>query len=138
MIKIIRTLKEFDQLRSQVSTKIGFVPTMGNLHQGHLSLLKKSLEENELSIFSIFVNPTQFAPHEDFNQYPRTLDNDVKLIESITPTKCEVWIFAPEKNEDIYPEGSTTSIRNSTLGSILEGAIRPHHFEGVLSVVSTI
>lgn len=135
MIKIIRTLKEFDQLRSQVSTKIGFVPTMGNLHQGHLSLLKKSLEENELSIFSIFVNPTQFAPHEDFNQYPRTLDNDVKLIESITPTKCEVWIFAPEKNEDIYPLGSTTSIRNSTLGSILEGAIRPHHFEGVLSVV---
>ena len=135
MIKIIRTLKEFDQSRSQVSIKIGFVPTMGNLHQGHLSLLKKSLEENELSIFSIFVNPTQFAPHEDFNQYPRTFDKDVKLIESITPSTREVWIFAPEKNEDIYPLGSTTSIKNSSLGSILEGAIRPHHFEGVLSVV---
>jgi pantoate--beta-alanine ligase len=135
MIKIIRSQKELDQLRTQVSSQIGFVPTMGNLHQGHLSLLKRSLDENELSIFSIFVNPTQFAPHEDFNQYPRTLQNDVNLIESITPTKREVWIFAPEKNEDIYPEGSTTSIRNSSLGSILEGAIRPHHFEGVLSVV---
>ena len=118
----------------------GFVPTMGNLHQGHLSLLKKCLDENQIAILSIFVNPTQFGPKEDFASYPRTLEQDCKLAKDILATypaeyEKQLIIYAPDSPEDIYPSGFQTSIHISPLNSILEGHFRPNHFNGMATVV---
>lgn len=136
MLTIITNSKELQSLRNNfTNSKIGFVPTMGNLHEGHLSLFKKSLDENELSIISIFVNPKQFAPNEDFNKYPRTLSSDIEKIKSITNDKHKVIIFAPEKIEEIYPPGFSTTISIGKLGTILCGKSRQGHFDGVTTVV---
>jgi pantoate--beta-alanine ligase len=118
----------------------GFVPTMGNLHQGHLSLLKQCLDENQIAILSIFVNPTQFAPNEDFANYPRTLEQDINLARTIVDSyphdyEKHLIIYAPSDASDIYPPGFQTSIRVSPLNSILEGEFRPTHFDGVATVV---
>lgn len=114
---------------------IGFVPTMGALHQGHLSLLEKSLENNTLTIISIFVNPTQFNNPEDLEKYPRTLDNDVKKIKKISH---KIIIYAPSI-EDIY-EGNTisTSYNFDGLEHQMEGKFRPGHFNGVGTVVKRL
>jgi len=115
---------------------IGFVPTMGALHDGHASLIRKATEENDIRVVSIFVNPTQFGPNEDLDQYPRTLAADQVLCEAAGATH----IYAPSIN-DIYPEGRDTyelQFGLRTMDKILCGAKRPGHFDGVLQVVSKL
>ena len=137
MIKIFTTLKDFQHFRKNLgNSKVGIVPTMGNLHEGHLSLLKKSIEENDISVISIFVNPKQFGPTEDFNTYPRTLDQDIAKISNIAfNAKSETVVFAPTSVEDIYPTGFNTTISVKGVTSKLEGSFRPTHFDGVTTVV---
>nr|WP_294938671.1 pantoate--beta-alanine ligase [uncultured Flavobacterium sp.] len=116
-------------------TKIGFVPTMGALHQGHLSLMKESLTNNALTVVSIFVNPTQFNNQEDLTNYPRTLDRDVEKIKTISK---DIIVYAPAV-EDIY-EGKTesTSFNYDGLELQMEGAHRPGHFDGVGTIVKKL
>lgn len=114
---------------------IGFVPTMGALHKGHLSLLEQSLQKNKFTILSIFVNPTQFNNPEDLKKYPRTLENDVKLVEKLNKN---IIIYAPSV-EDIY-EGNTksTSFNYDGLENQMEGKHRPGHFDGVGTIVKKL
>ena len=114
---------------------IGFVPTMGALHNGHLSLLKKSLEENDISVISIFVNPTQFNNVEDLEKYPRTLDIDIEKIKSLSD---KIIVFAPTA-EDIY-DGNISSEKFDFQGldQVMEGAFRPGHFDGVGTIVKKL
>ena len=113
--------------------KIGFVPTMGALHEGHLSLVKESKKNSDITIVSIFVNPPQFNDPEDLKRYPRTLEQDVTLLESVD---CDI-VFAPSV-EEIYPEPDTRKFDFGYLESIMEGAKRPGHFNGVGQVVSRL
>jgi pantoate--beta-alanine ligase len=110
--------------------RIGFVPTMGALHEGHLSLLRLIEDRCDTRVLSVFVNPTQFAPHEDFAAYPRDLSRDTELAAS---AGCDI-LFAPEA-ADMYPAGFATSIRVAGVSRVLEGAVRPEHFDGVTTVV---
>lgn len=111
--------------------KIGFVPTMGNLHDGHLELCKKCIDENDLSIVSIYVNQTQFNNQSDFNNYPITFDDDVSKLEKIG---IDI-VFAPTF-DNMYPDGFDTKIScNNDVSKILEGKYRKNHFNGMLSVV---
>lgn len=120
---------------SSSKTKIGFVPTMGALHQGHLSLLKESIKNNTITVVSIFVNPTQFNNAEDLSNYPRTLERDVEKIQSISN---DIIVYAPTV-EDIY-EGNTksTSFNYDGLEFQMEGAHRPGHFDGVGTIVKKL
>ncbi len=115
---------------------IGFVPTMGALHQGHMSLVNASVSENDITVASIFVNPTQFGPNEDLNKYPRSLENDKKLLEA---AKCD-YLFAPDVAE-IYgnTEGRTlTWVETEELPNHLCGLSRPGHFRGVATIVAKL
>jgi pantoate--beta-alanine ligase len=139
-MKIFKITTEFTIWRRSsdcANKSIGFVPTMGNLHQGHMALLEKSLQDNQLSVFSIFVNPTQFSEFDELEDYPRTFTEDVKLINELHskyPEK-EIVIFVPENTQEIYPEGFDTVITIPSLSQILEGQFRPTHFDGVCTVV---
>lgn len=139
MIKVFTTRKDFDHYRNALkSEKIGLVPTMGNLHKGHLSLIEKSTEENDVTIVTIFVNPKQFGPNEDFDKYPRTLDEDLAKISSVAlliSAQKEIAVFAPGSNEEIYPEGFSTMISVGPMTQKFEGSVRPTHFDGVTTVV---
>lgn len=137
MVKVIKTRQELEDLRITDTRSIGFVPTMGNLHQGHISLLEKALAENECAYFSIFVNPKQFGPNEDFNRYPRTLGEDIHKIETCAqkyPHK-DVIVFAPHNPSEVFLASETHIVSVPFLNSIIEGAIRPGHFDGVTTVV---
>ena len=112
---------------------VGLVPTMGALHAGHLSLVSASLAENDRTVVTIFVNPLQFGPGEDFERYPRDLDRDRA---ALGPFPVDI-VFAPTTRE-MYPDGATTRVRVAGLDEILEGAWRPGHFEGVATVVSKL
>jgi len=113
---------------------IGFVPTMGALHAGHLSLVSRAKRENRRVVVSIFVNPTQFSPDEDFSTYPRDLNADRRLLESEGP----VLVYAPSAS-DIYPAGFSTTVKvGASLGSVLEAVFRPGHFDGVATVVARL
>lgn len=114
---------------------IGFVPTMGALHDGHLSLLEKSIQENEITVMSIFVNPTQFNNSEDLDKYPRTLDQDVEKMKGLNEN---IVVYAPTV-EDIY-EGNTTSqaFEYDGLENQMEGQHRPGHFDGVGTIVKRL
>lgn len=135
-MKVFRTTTEFESWRT--STKdLGFVPTMGNLHQGHMALLDEALKRHQQAVISIFVNPTQFGPNEDFNRYPRTLESDVVLVQELEqrhPGK-EIIVWAPTDPKDIYPQGFATSIHVAGVSEVLEGPLRPGHFDGVATVV---
>jgi len=141
MIKVFNTLYDFTHYRKNISANksIGLVPTMGNLHKGHLSLIEKSAADNDVTIVTIFVNPTQFGPTEDYAKYPRTLDDDLSKISSIALNidgKKDVLVFAPKSPEEIYPKGFSSVISvGEHLTKKLEGAIRPTHFDGVSTVV---
>lgn len=126
--------KHFQNIQSKTLT-IGFVPTMGALHQGHLSLLKESLANNSITVISIFVNPTQFNNPEDLKKYPRTLDSDVTKIKSVSDA---IIVYAPEI-DDIY-EGKTKSQSYyfDGLENQMEGKFRPGHFDGVGTVVKRL
>lgn len=117
------------------NSSIGFVPTMGALHKGHLSLLERSVQENDITVISIFVNPTQFNNTEDLEKYPRTLDADVEKIKSVSD---KIVVFAPSVNE-MY-DGNTASARFSFDGleNQMEGSHRPGHFDGVGTIVKKL
>ena len=133
IFKTVGNLVEFlSKIRSQ-GEAIGFVPTMGNLHQGHLDLVDKAAELSNIVIVSIFVNPMQFGPHEDFDAYPRTLESDCKSLTN----RPHVAVFAPTVRE-IYPEGVNTEIDVPSLTTILCGHHRPGHFKGVATVVAKL
>ena len=128
-------LIEHLKVNSDSNTTIGFVPTMGALHNGHLSLIEKSLHNNKPTIVSIFVNPTQFNNPEDLEKYPRNLESDIVKIKTISDN---VIIYAPSV-EDIY-EGNTTSkpFNFDGLENLMEGKFRPGHFEGVGTIVKRL
>lgn len=117
------------------SKKIGFVPTMGALHKGHLSLLEESLKNNELTVLSIFVNPTQFNNSEDLEKYPRTLDKDIDLVKTVSK---DIVVYAPSV-QDIY-EGNTLSnnYEYDGLENQMEGKKRPGHFDGVGTILTKL
>lgn len=112
---------------------IGFVPTMGALHNGHLSLVKECKKNSDVTVVSIFVNPTQFNDLEDLKRYPRTLDKDTELLKTV---ECDL-VFAPSV-EEIYPEPDTRKFDFGYIESVMEGAKRPGHFNGVGQVVSRL
>ena len=112
---------------------IGFVPTMGALHEGHASLVRKSVEENDVTVVSVFLNPTQFNDPKDLERYPRTLEADCKLLERYGAD----IVFAPSV-EEIYPEPDTRQFSYPPTDSVMEGAMRPGHFNGVCQVVSKL
>ncbi len=135
-MKIIHTIKdlqtELSELKAQ-GEKVGLVPTMGALHAGHASLVKRSVNENDVTVVSVFVNPTQFNDKNDLVKYPRTLDADCKLLESCGVT----FVFAPSV-EEIYPEPDTRRFSYAPLDTVMEGAFRPGHFNGVCQIVSKL
>ena len=112
---------------------VGLVPTMGALHEGHASLVKKSVEDNDITVVSIFVNPTQFNDPKDLNSYPRDLDADCKLLESVGTD----YVFAPSVDE-MYPTKDTRHFEFPPVSTVMEGAHRPGHFNGVCQVVSRL
>ncbi|MCD8167454.1 MAG: pantoate--beta-alanine ligase [Bacteroides sp.] len=135
----MRLIHTVEELRSELSVsksagkKVGFVPTMGALHQGHLALVNRSVAENEVTVVSIFVNPTQFNDKSDLENYPRTLEADVQLLQ---PLGVDI-VFNPLVGE-VYPEPDTRVFDFSPIDSVMEGYYRPGHFNGVCQVVSKL
>lgn len=130
-MKVVHTIQELrDQLQGQ--SRIAFVPTMGNLHEGHLALMKLARQHGDPVVASIFVNPLQFGPNEDFAEYPRTLAQDIEKLEKAR----DVYVlFAPSEKE-MYPEPQSFRMQPpNDLGNILEGEVRPGFFDGVSTVV---
>ena len=140
--KQLKKMKVFDRivdLQNQLfedrkqGKEIGFVPTMGALHEGHASLVKRSVKENEITVVSVFVNPTQFNDKNDLKNYPRTLDADCALLE-----KCGAdYVLAPSV-EEMYPTPDTRQFEYPPVSTVMEGAHRPGHFNGVCQVVSRL
>ncbi|WP_321426113.1 pantoate--beta-alanine ligase [uncultured Bacteroides sp.] len=135
-MKIVHTIKELQAELTILKTqdkKVGLVPTMGALHAGHASLVKRSAKENDVTVVSVFVNPTQFNDKNDLLKYPRTLDADCKLLEA---NGCS-FVFAPSV-EEMYPEPDTRTFSFAPLDTVMEGAFRPGHFNGVAQIVSKL
>ncbi len=132
LFKTITDLQKHLQKQKNSGFSIGFVPTMGALHEGHLSLIEMSKQQCQITVCSIFVNPTQFNDSKDFNKYPITIENDILLLEK---AQCDV-LFLPTAQE-IYPHGTVlnTSYNLGFLETVLEGKFRPNHFQGVCQVV---
>ena len=135
-MEIINSVKELkDKLYIHKSQKrsVGLVPTMGALHKGHISLVEKCSKENDITVVSIFVNPTQFNDKNDLERYPRTLEADCKLLGNI---KVDI-VFAPSV-EEIYPEPDTRTFSYPPTDTVMEGKYRPGHFNGVCQIVSKL
>lgn len=132
---LISSIQELQKIigSSKNSGKVGFVPTMGALHQGHISLVNKSASENNYTVVSIYVNPTQFNDKADLNRYPRNLEKDMKLLEG---SGCDL-VFAPADAE-MYPEPDTRKFNFGMLETVMEGKFRPGHFNGVAQIVSKL
>ena len=135
-MEIVHTVRELQAslaaLRAQ-GKAVGLVPTMGALHEGHASLVKRSVAENDATVVSVFVNPTQFNDKNDLEKYPRTLDADCVLLEQCGATIA----FAPSV-EEVYPEPDTRQFSYAPLDTVMEGKYRPGHFNGVCQVVSKL
>lgn len=132
-MRILHTIGATRKALAQAERPLGLVPTMGFLHEGHLALIRRAREENTSVAVSIFVNPTQFGPSEDFQQYPRDMDRDLRLLR-----KANVdFVFAPPVDE-VYPAGFSTSVVVEGITERLEGEFRPGHFKGVATVVSKL
>ncbi|PZC40154.1 MAG: pantoate--beta-alanine ligase [Chloroflexi bacterium] len=129
-MKIIRNSIELSKTLLVTSRSIGFIPTMGALHKGHLSLIETSIKECQITVVSIFVNPKQFSPNEDLDKYPRNEKNDIALLNSLAVD----FLFIPSFDE-IYSDDYTIKIQSESLFKVLEGNARPGHFDGVLAVV---
>ena len=135
-MQVIQTIYELKQVVRDVKSSgqsIGLVPTMGFLHEGHLTLATQAKAENDIVVMSIFVNPTQFGPNEDFESYPRDLPRDTALAETVGVD----YIFAPSV-EEMYPTDGGIAIRAGRQATLLCGASRPGHFDGVLQVVAKL
>jgi pantoate--beta-alanine ligase len=126
-------LKEFNEARRQSGDSLAFVPTMGALHDGHLSLVEEGFNQADQVIVSIFVNPTQFAPHEDLDKYPRTIEADMAKLEQRGVEA--VWLPSVE---DMYPHGQITDVHIDGITQPLEGEFRPGFFDGVTTVVKRL
>ena len=134
VIQTSQALQQFREKLKDASLSLGFVPTMGALHQGHVSLIEKSCQENDFTLVSIFVNPKQFNNSEDLQKYPRDLKSDIQLLNGLK--NCVV--FAPTE-ADLYPENDGfIPMELGDIGRVLEGAFRPGHFEGVVHVVHNL
>jgi pantoate--beta-alanine ligase len=128
-LQILKTIEELQEVRKSITSKVGFVPTMGALHNGHISLIKKAREENDIVIVSIFVNPTQFLPGEDLDAYPRKDEADKRICQM-----CKVdYVFMPNVSTMYGKEEVLIKAPNKSY--VLEGKTRPGHFDGVLRVV---
>ena len=152
-IKILRTVQQVRQWRAQCflrNESVGFVPTMGALHAGHCSLINQSIKENDKTVVSIFVNPSQFAPHEDLDNYPRTLDHDLQILQTNNNNnnnnnKIVDAVFVPKVSE-MYPSGISLDIDKQRGAFVtvhgsseqLEGITRPQFFRGVATVVTKL
>ena len=130
IVRRVHNMKEIVRRERTGGRKIGFVPTMGYLHEGHMSLVRRTKEVADIVVVSVFVNPAQFEPSEDLDRYPRDLtrDADLCVAEGVD------YVFAPEP-EEMYPRGSCTFVEVAGLSSVLEGETRPAHFRGVTTVV---
>ena len=133
MMKVLRTLAELRKVRANLAEPFGLVPTMGSLHEGHLSLVRRAKAECSSVGVSIFVNPTQFGANEDLASYPRDLDRDLRMLEG---ENVDV-VWAPEVSE-VYPPGYQTWVTVDEVSRPLEGARRPGHFRGVATVVAKL
>lgn len=136
MTKVITTVSEMQSIAKEYKRHgqtIGFVPTMGALHEGHLKMMELSSEFNDITVVSIFVNPLQFGPNEDFDAYPRQINKDVEMMEEIDVD----YVFYPSV-EEMYPDELGVTLKVDKLAHVLEGAQRPGHFEGVVTVVNKL
>lgn len=135
-MEVIHTIKDLQAELSALKAlgkKVGLVPTMGALHTGHASLVKRSASENKVTVVSVFVNPTQFNDKNDLAKYPRTLDADCRLLEVCGAA----FVFAPSVDE-MYPQPDTREFSYAPLDTVMEGAFRPGHFNGVCQIVSKL
>jgi pantoate--beta-alanine ligase len=135
-MKLVHTVQELRaelDIQRKAGKKIGFVPTMGALHEGHASLVRRAVAENEIVVVSVFVNPTQFNDKNDLLKYPRTLEADCELLEK----EGAAYVFAPSV-EEIYPEPDTRQFSYAPLDTVMEGKYRPGHFNGVCQIVSKL
>jgi len=132
-MKVVEKIADMRRLRQQLTEPVGFVPTMGYLHEGHLSLVRQAGVENPSVVVSIFVNPTQFGPHEDFKSYPRDTKRDLALLEK----EGTDVVFIPSAAE-MYPEQFDSWVEVGKVAERLEGACRPGHFRGVTTVCAKL
>jgi pantoate--beta-alanine ligase len=132
-MQVAESIVEMKRLRSEMTGPVGFVPTMGYLHEGHISLVRRARKENASVVASIFVNPTQFGPTEDFENYPRDTQRDLAMLEE---AGTDV-VFMPTV-DDMYPEGFSSWVEVGKLTERLEGASRPTHFRGVTTVCNKL
>ena len=135
-MKLVHTVQELRaelDIQRKAGKKIGLVPTMGALHEGHASLVRRAVAENEIVVVSDFVNPTQFNDKNDLLKYPRTLEADCELLEK----EGAAYVFAPSV-EEIYPEPDTRQFSYAPLDTVMEGKYRPGHFNGVCQIVSKL
>ncbi len=132
-MKVVETIAEMREVREQLAEPVGFVPTMGYLHEGHLSLVKQARVENSSVVVSIFVNPTQFGPQEDLASYPRDIQRDLSMLEK---EKTDI-VFMPSATE-MYPTRFNSWVEVSKVTERLEGASRPTHFKGVTTIVAKL
>jgi len=133
-LKVLRLVSDARAFRgASAAASIGFVPTMGALHEGHGSLIERAVREHDLAVVSIFVNPTQFGPHEDFAAYPRDESADIALCERLGAA----LVFAPAADQ-MYPPGDATRVQPGPIAERLEGAARPGHFTGVATVLTKL
>ncbi len=133
LVKTVQDMQGIGKWFRGECKSIGFVPTMGALHEGHLSLVRRSKEENDRTVVSIFINPTQFGPNEDFEKYPRDIESDLSKLSEL---QVDV-VFMPE-TEEMYPEGFSVSIDMGGVEKVLCGASRPGHFNAVATVVAKL
>jgi len=132
-MKVVSTRADLHEARAKLSGSVGLVPTMGALHPGHISLVRAAQSDNDATIVTIFVNPTQFGPNEDLSAYPRTLKDDLDLLEA----EGVDIVFAPTPSE-VYPPGFQTQVDVTQVSQGLEGERRPGHFQGVATVVTKL
>lgn len=136
MTELITTIEEMTEMSKQwikSNKSVGFVPTMGALHEGHLKMMSQSITENDVTVISVFVNPLQFGLDEDLDAYPRDIESDTTKASSVGVD----YIFYPSEKE-MYPEQPTIEVKAGRLASVLEGAQRPGHFDGVVTVVNKL